>query len=100
MVPPLLSVCKSIGSCFFAKELNDIPTRLLFIYFTGDTEMNGPETDREWQTAIEVIHEALGIRKGIPPYISEVFIDVRSFYFQHREIKKITKTRNLDGVSR
>ena len=68
---------------FLLKELNNIPTRLLFIYFIGDTEMNGPETKREWQTAIEVMHEALGLRKRIPPYISDVFIDIRGFYFQH-----------------
>lgn len=72
-----------LAHAFLLKELNDIPIRLLFIYFTGDTEMNGPETERECQTAIEVMHEALGIRKRIPPYISDVFIDIRGFYFQH-----------------
>jgi hypothetical protein len=66
-----------LAHAYLLKELNDIPTRLLFIYFIGDTQMNGPETQREWQSAIEVLHEALGIRGHLPSYISDVFIDVR-----------------------
>jgi len=65
-----------LAHAFLLKELNDIPTRLLFIYFVGDTEMNGPETQREWQSAIEVLHEALGIRGRVPPYVCDAFIDL------------------------
>jgi hypothetical protein len=45
--------------------------------------MNGPETERAWQAEIEVLNEALGIRGRIPSYVSDVFIDIRGFYFQH-----------------
>jgi len=65
-----------LAHAFLLKELNDIPTRLLFIYFTGDSEMNGPETVPQWQIAIEELHEALGIKGRVPPCISDVFIDV------------------------
>lgn len=65
-----------LAHAFLLKELNDIPTRLLFIYFTGDSEMNGPETVPQWQIAIEELHEALGIKGRVPSYISDVFIDV------------------------
>ncbi len=68
-----------LAHAFLLKELNDIPTRLLFIYFTGDTEMNGPETAQQWKRAIEALHEALGIKGRMPEYILEVFIDVHSF---------------------
>lgn len=34
-----------LAHAFLLKELKDVPTRLLFIYFTGDTEMNGPEIE-------------------------------------------------------
>lgn len=48
-----------------------------------NSEMNGTKTKRKWQDVIELIHEALGIRKLIPLYISDVFIDVRGVYFWH-----------------
>ncbi len=38
--------------------------------------MNGPDTKPEWQAAIEVLHEALGIRGRVPPYVWDVFIDL------------------------
>ena len=72
-----------LAHAYLLKELNGIPTRLVFIYFVGDTDMNGPETERAWQAEIEVLYEALGIRGRIPSYVSDVFIDIRGFYFQH-----------------
>jgi len=68
-----------LAHAYLLKELNDVATRLLFIYFIGDTDMKGPETEREWQAAIDVLHKALGIRGRLPPYISDVFIDVWDF---------------------
>jgi len=67
-----------LAHAYLLKKLNGIPTRLLFIYFIGDTYMKGPETESEWQAAIKVLHEALGIRGRIPSYVSDVFIDVWS----------------------
>jgi hypothetical protein len=67
-----------LAHVFLLKELNNIPARLIFLYFTGDTDMNGPETVQEWQAGIEVLHEALGIRGRVPTYVSDVFIDVNS----------------------
>ena len=77
-----------LAHAFFLNKLNNVPTRLLFIYFTGDTEMNGPETAREWQAAIDVLHEALGIRGRVPSYVSEVFIDVEGVSFLPRNKMK------------
>jgi hypothetical protein len=42
-----------LAHAFLLKELNDIPTRLLFIYFTGDSNVNGRETMSQWQIAIK-----------------------------------------------
>ena len=50
--------------------------------------MNGPETAREWQAAIDVLHEALGIRGRVPSYVSEVFIDVEGVSFLPRNKMK------------
>lgn len=60
------------------QKLNGIPTRLVFLYLIGDKDMNGPENRREWEAALAVLHEALGIRGRLPKYVSEVFIDIRT----------------------
>lgn len=49
----------------------------MFLHFTGDTEMDGPETVREWKAAIAVLHGALGIRGRLPRYVVDAFMDVR-----------------------
>ena len=51
--------------------------RLAFIYFIGDVDMDGPSSRREWEAALTVLHEALGLRGRMPRYIAEIFIDVR-----------------------
>jgi len=38
--------------------------------------MNGPATRKEWQAAIAVLNEAIGLRGPIPSYVRDVFIDV------------------------
>jgi len=66
-----------LAHAYLLRDLNNIATRLVFVYFVGDLEMNGPESRREWESAIEVLHEALGIRGRVPKYMTDVFIDVR-----------------------
>lgn len=60
------------------QELNGVPTRLIMLYFVGDRDMRGPETRREWEAALTILHEALGIaQRRLPAYLAELFIDVR-----------------------
>jgi hypothetical protein len=61
----------------FLSSINQIPTRMVFLYFVGDAEMKGPSTRAEWEAALEVLHEALGIHGPLPPYVKHVFVDVR-----------------------
>ena len=62
----------------FLWKMNRVNVLLAFVYFLNDTEMNGPTTEREWQAAISVLHEALGVRGRLPPArIADVFVDVR-----------------------
>lgn len=51
--------------------------RLSFVHFIGDADVNRPSDRREWEAALTVLHEALGLRGRIPRYVAEVFIDVR-----------------------
>jgi hypothetical protein len=51
---------------------------LLFIYFVGAMEVNGPRTIQEWEAAIKVAKGVLGLdkRHRLSRYVCEVFIDV------------------------
>ena len=61
----------------FLNTLNGIPSRVVFVYFIGDVEMGGPSSRAEWNAALEVLHEALGIRSAMPAYVRDAFVDVR-----------------------
>jgi hypothetical protein len=65
-----------LAHAYFLQELNSIPTMLVFLYFVGDTEMKGPATRAEWESAIEVLHEAMGIRGKLPRYMRDAFLPV------------------------
>jgi len=67
-----------LAHAWFLAEANALPVRLAFVYFVGDAEMDGPSSRREWEAALMVLHEALGLRGRIPRYVTEAFIDVRS----------------------
>jgi hypothetical protein len=57
--------------------LDNIDAHLVFLYFVGDANMNGPSSKAEWAAAIQVLHEALGIRGRVPStHVHDVFIDV------------------------
>lgn len=66
-----------LAHAHFLNERNGVPARLVFLYFIGDADVSGPESRREWEAAIAVLHEALGIRGRLPTYVSDAFVDVR-----------------------
>jgi hypothetical protein len=60
--------------------LNDISAWLVFVCFVNDTEMHGPKSESEWQSAIEDIHKHLGLDpKRQEPFVVDLFIDVNKF---------------------
>jgi len=62
---------------YFFRELNHLPSHLVFVYFTNARDVNGPSTELEWQGAIQLIHAALGLSSGkLPDGAHEVFLDV------------------------
>jgi hypothetical protein len=67
-----------LAHAYLLRKRNGLPTRLVFLYLVGDGEMNGPESRREWEAALTVLHEALGIRGHLPNYVSEAFVDIRT----------------------
>ncbi len=58
-------------------ELNGIAAWLVNVYFVGDGDVGGPETEAEWREALTVLEGALGLRRH--PLSSrkiDVFIEV------------------------
>lgn len=66
-----------LAHAWFLSHVNKLPVKLAFVHFIGDAEMDGPSNRREWEAALTVLHEALGLRGRLPPYVAETFIDVR-----------------------
>jgi hypothetical protein len=58
-------------------QKHGVDARLVFLYFTGDGEMNGPRSEVEWRPHIEAAHAHLGISKH-PHGAVAIFHDVRS----------------------
>jgi len=65
-----------LAHAYLLNELNAVPTELVFVYFVGDADMQGPASSHEWRSAISAMHEQLGITGRTPPYVRDVFVDV------------------------
>ena len=65
-----------LAHAYFLVQLNGLPALLVFVCFIGDREMDGPNTRREWDAALAVLHEALGLRGRLPKYVRDAFVDV------------------------
>ena len=66
-----------LAHAWFLADANEVPARLVFVHFIGDSDMDGPSSRREWEAALTVLHEALGLRGRMPSHVVEAFIDVR-----------------------
>jgi hypothetical protein len=77
----LYQYANRIAHLYYLRVINQIPAHLLFVYFIGDTDVDGPNTIEEWHAAITVAKTVLEIpkRNKLTEFIGEVFIDVREF---------------------
>lgn len=72
-------VTNRLAHLYLLRTLNKIPSHLVFIYFVGDREMNGPETVDEWNGAVRTIETFLGVeRTKLSPYVHHVYFNVNS----------------------
>ncbi len=63
---------------FFLREKNQIASRLVFLYFTNATDVDGPATEEEWHGAIRLIHAVLGLPPDLKSFgVYEAFLDGR-----------------------
>ena len=74
----LYQYANRLAHLYLLRELNGIDARLLFIYFVGDRDVDGPRTVREWQAALTVVKGVLGLpgRHRLSACVSDVFLDV------------------------
>jgi hypothetical protein len=66
-----------LAHAHFLQNLNGIRTRLVFLYIIGDEEVNGPQNRAEWEAALAVLNEALGLRGKRLRFKVDAFIDIR-----------------------
>ncbi|MFZ3116035.1 MAG: hypothetical protein WA121_10590 [Syntrophales bacterium] len=61
---------------YLFRELNQLPSHLVFLYFINAADVGGPGAKLEWQGAIQLLHAALGLAPGkLPHGVHEVFLD-------------------------
>lgn len=67
-----------LAHLYLLRELNDIDAYLVFVYFIGDEDVNGPKTVEEWKAALTVAKMVLGVGKRHPlnKFVSDVFVNV------------------------
>lgn len=67
-----------LAHLYLLREQNSLPAYLVFVYFIGDREVDGPKSQAEWEGAIELMKSHLGISKrhALSDYILDVFVDV------------------------
>ncbi len=56
-----------------------IKAYLVFLYFAGDSTVNGPKTEDEWKAALQIMKKYLGVDKAhrLSRYIADIFVNVR-----------------------
>ena len=69
-----------IAHLYYLKILNGIDAYLINIYFLNDKSVDGPTTKEEWNGALTVIKQYLGIskRNKLDKYIFDIFIDTKN----------------------
>ena len=66
-----------LAHLYLLRELNCLPAHLVFLYFVNAADVAGPKTREEWEGAIKLLHNFLGInRHKLSAYVIDAFIDV------------------------
>jgi hypothetical protein len=70
-----------LAHLYLLRRLNRVRAWLLFVYFVNDLEMAGPKSENEWRSAIDNVHQHLGIaQKSLRPYVIGYFPDVSELF--------------------
>jgi hypothetical protein len=74
----LYQYANRLAHLYFLREVNHQEGYLAFVYFTGDSDVEGPATVAEWKAALTVAKSVLGIpkRHRLSKYVADIFIDI------------------------
>lgn len=74
----LYQLTNRLAHLYFLRK-HSVPAWLVLMNFVHDTEMGGPDSEKEWKAAYQVAWYVLGLgeRNKLAPYIIEVHPDVR-----------------------
>ena len=62
----------------FLKQVNGVPSVLVFLYFLNADDMLGPMSEEEWNGAVRLIHAVLGVPKDLRSHgVFDAFLDAR-----------------------
>lgn len=73
---PFYRYVSRLAHAYLLHNLNGVPVYLVFVHFLGDPSAKGPTTRAEWEAALAVVHEALGLTGRVPGYVRHAFVDV------------------------
>lgn len=74
----LYQYANRMAHLYLLRELNGFPAWLVFVYFIGDEDTNGPKSVDEWKAALAVAKGVLGLtRNRLSKYVIEIFLDTR-----------------------
>ena len=63
---------------YFLRQVNDVSSTLVFLYFLNADDMLGPMSEEEWHGAVRLIHAVLGVPKDLRSYgVFDTFLDTR-----------------------
>jgi hypothetical protein len=63
---------------YFLRQVNGLPSVLVFLYFVNADDMLGPMSEEEWHGAARLIHAVLGLPKDLQAHgVFDAFLDVR-----------------------
>jgi len=66
-----------LAHLYLLRHQNNISAWLVFLYFLNAHDVDGPRSVEEWKSAIEKVHEHLGLKsEHLAPYVVDVFFDV------------------------
>ena len=67
-----------LAHLYLLRELNGIDAYLVFAYFIGNEDVNGPKTVAEWKAALTVAKKVLGLgeRHPLNKFVSDVFVNI------------------------
>ena len=62
---------------YFLRHMNQLPARLVFVFFVNARDVRGPTARVEWESALTLMYAALGLprRHPLSPFIHNLFID-------------------------